>query len=551
MKILIENIIKHIESRPDDIAFGVKRKGNWETVSWRLYYQRAHEISDFMKGAGVESGDRVAVWTVNCPAWNIADLGIALTGAVMVSIFPNADEETVKQILLHSQPTVAFVSSPLQRDTIISAVPEMAERVYYLDLTAGLSDRNSGFSRDVTRIADTGHNCPDKVSSIFYTSGTSGVPKAVMHTGESLMMSAEWITKLFHLSQADTALSLLPITFIYERLHNYACQLSGIPVYYAGLASAYRETMKEIKPTFFVAVPQILLQIFHEISRTAEGVKLQEKALHYALNNDPASEIKEGKLPEAPAEFSEIFKCWRSEFGGMLRCFSFGAAAMPENVTRFFWNIGIPALMAYGSNEMSLVSNNVFPGHTCLGSVGVSVNESVRIRILDGEIQVKTPAMMQAYFKDKRLTTSVYTEDGWYRTGDSGEWRAGRFLVITGRRDDLFKASNGRFINPSVIEQKFSGMIEGGHILVFPDKQQRICLLVHDPKDVKMYEQEIRERITAFNNAHPDKQIAGYCLLQSPWSAESGEMTPNMKLRRKYIIEKYLNTLEKNIVYVV
>ena len=415
----------------------------------------------------------------------------------------------------------------------------------------------------------------EDLATIIFTSGTTGKPKGVMLTHQNIvsnvLASNPRIPRVKGMEFSDIkVLSFLPICHIFERMLFYLYQYNGYAIYFAESIEKMGDNIKEVQPHIMSVVPRLIEKVYDKIyDKGTSAGGLKSKIFLWALGVNKAKE-KLGKpsgLKEIIAD-KLVFKKWREGLGGNIITLVSGSAALAPRLNKMFQNAGIPILEGYGLTETSpVISVNSF-GKIKVGSVGhVLENLEVKIRE-DGEITVKGPSVFKGYFKNEEQTKEVFTEDGFFKTGDIGHIDEEGYLHITDRKKEMFKTSGGKYIAPQVIENqaKASKFIE--QVMVVGDGEKMPCAFVQPdfnfakqwairkninigetPEDIAK-SPELKERIgkdidylnTKLGNW---EQIKRFELTPEIWSIELGLLTPTLKLKRKAVKEKYLKLYNK------
>ena len=303
---------------------------------------------------------------------------------------------------------------------------------------------------------------PETFATLIYTSGTTGKPKGVMLSHKNLVTNFISASSVFNLKPTDKYLSILPLCHVGGRMGNYQTQYSGASIYYAESMGTIAVNMQEIKPDGFDAVPRILEKFYDVIiskGKKLKGIKksLFFRAVNLGLKYKPFGE--NGWFYEKRLRLADklIFSKWRTALGGNVRIVGCGGASLQPRLERIFWAAGIKIINMYGLTETSpiITINRTYKGKLKLGSVG-TVIEGVEVKIADdGEILCKGPNVMMGYYNDPELTKSAIDEEGWFHTGDIGYLDEDKFLMVTDRKKEIFKLSNGKFIAPQLIENIF------------------------------------------------------------------------------------------------
>jgi long-chain acyl-CoA synthetase len=417
---------------------------------------------------------------------------------------------------------------------------------------------------------------PDELATILYTSGTTGEPKGVMLTHSNLVSNL--IDSAGHLSfgRDDSALSVLPLSHIFERTAMYMYLYNGMAVYYAESLDTIGPNLREVKPTIFVGVPRIFEKIFARVKETAAAkgkmnvallnwaVAVGKEQAHYTINRQPVPMLL--ALKHRLADKLVFFKM-RQALGGRLRLLVSGGAALPEELGYIYLGAGLPIVQGYGLTETSPVITAGRLEDNRIGTVGKPIH-NVEVRIApDGEIETRGPNVMRGYYNKPVETADVLSADGWFKTGDIGTLDQDGFLRITDRKKELFKTSGGKYIAPQPIEQMIKGsqfvnqvvLIGNGRrfpaALIVPDwerlesyvqlkgiKASGPAALCAHPRIIDLFERQIASLTPDLAQYERVKKIA---LLEHELTIEGGELTPTMKVKRRVVDEKYRKVIDR------
>lgn len=565
-------------SKQDMLA--AKEQGAWKTYSTAAVADIVQRYSSGLLQSGIKQHDKIAIISTNRPEWIMTDLACQQIGAVLVPIYPTISEPELEFVLNDAGAGVLFVNNDdlyEKVQAIRSKLPSIRE-IYSFEKIAGVKHWS-----DITALAQTGDNdriatikdsiTPDDLATIIYTSGTTGTPKGVMLSHKNIMSNVEACLPILPVDDKGRALSFLPLNHIFERMVTYVYLTAGVSVYYAESMEAISDNLKEVKPSIFTTVPRLLEKVYEKImSRGLELSGIKRSLFFWAVNLAKQFEINKNlppwyKLQMAIAD-RLIFKKWREALGGELQCIVTGAAACQVRLLKIFSAAKIPILEGYGLTETSpVIAVNCMPEKDRMfGTVGPVIS-NVEVKLADdGEILCKGPNVTIGYYKRPDLTADAI-KDGWFHTGDIGVLVQGKFLKITDRKKELFKTSGGKFVAPQPIENKFkeSPFIEQ-IMVVGADRKFTGALIVpnfrnladwyakqgnaypgpekalHDTRVRQLYKQSVEKYNQFFNHI---EQVKKFELMPHEWTVNGGEMTPTLKLKRKVILEKYRDAIER------
>jgi long-chain acyl-CoA synthetase len=566
------------------VAFAAKEDGEWKKYSYEDYIRLSNWVSCSLLAMGIETGDKVAtIFSNSRPEWNFIDMGIAQIGAIHVPIYPTISHDEFTHVFNHSEAKLAFVSDKLLYRKLKPVLESCASIQHTLSINEveglkswsdfiRLGEKSAAYYQEVVEKIKQKIQ-PKDLATIIYTSGTTGLAKGVMLSHQNLVSNAIGVSKRQHLPTGSRILSFLPLCHVYERTMLYKYQYLGMEIYYAENVGTIGDNLKEIRPHGFDTVPRLLESVFDKI--IAKGNQLSgfkkklffwavELSFEYKQRGNSWFYKQQHKIAERL-----VYSKWREALGGEVDFIACGSAALQPKLERVFGAAGIPIFQGYGLTESSpiITTNYKIDGTNLFGTVG-PVLDNVEVRIADdGEILAKGPNIMMGYYKDPERTAEVIDNDGWLHTGDVGEFIDGRFLKITDRKKEMFKTTAGKYIAPQPIENRFKesyfiqqAMVIGENekfasALILPDFdflqkwarengilfQNKKELITHDKVLVRL-QQEIN---TVNKQLGLAEQIKRFRLIDDEWTPISGELSPTLKLKRKYIADKYKAMVEE------
>lgn len=578
-------IDRYLALFPDADAFAAKSDGKWIKYSTREYKEYSRWFAYGLLELGFRKGDKIATITNNRPEWNFADIGMAMAGVIHVPVYTSMNTAEYKYIIDHSDARMVIISDSKLYDTI-KPVCDLVNKVDYV-FTFNKTDHAPHWME----IIEKGKNCspetpeilgnikneitPADPATLIYTSGTTGTSKGVLLSHHNLVSNFLAAAQVFKLGPDDRYLNILPLCHVGGRMGNYQTQYSGACIYYAENMGTIAANLKEIKATGFDAVPRILEKVYANVMAKGRSLKGIKKSLFFwavrlGLLYKPFGE--NGWLYERKLKIADklIFSKWREAMGGCARIVGCGGASLHPRLERIFWAAGIKILNMYGLTETSpIITINRQEKPFCkLGTVGALI-DGVEVKINDdGEILTRGDNVMIGYYKDEELTRSVIDKDGWFHTGDVGNWVEGKFLSVTDRKKEIFKLSNGKFVAPQPIENRLKesafidqAMVVGEHqkfatALVLPDFRylKEWCesgnlFSGQDPVELvrlKEVREAINQEIAGMNRSLSEpERIMRFRMVTDEWSPVTGELSASLKLKRKVIESKYSSLLEE------
>jgi len=565
-----------------DKAFVTKSKGEWVATSTQEFIDRGNAISRGLIKLGVQPNDKIAVISLtNRTEWNIMDLGVLQIGAQNVPIYPTITEEDYAYILNHSEAIYCFVSCSTVYAKVKAIMDQTALKgVYCFDELPDCEHwsvveklgEDSGVQEEVE--ARKKAVTPEMLATIIYTSGTTGKPKGVMLSHHNVVSNALYASERIPLPGGTAkALSFLPVCHIYERVIMYLYMIKGVSIYFAESMETISDNLKEHKPHVMTAVPRLLEKVYDSIIAKGADLKGIKKALFFWAVNiglDYAPYGENGAWYELKLKIARklIFSKWKEALGGNLSVIASGSAALQPRLARIFNAAQMGVMEGYGLTETSPVVsvNDMRNGLFRIGTVGKLIAETEVKIAKDGEICVKGPQVMMGYYKDPEKTAEVII-DGYFHTGDIGEFDADGFLRITDRKKEMFKTSGGKYVAPQLLENRLkqSRFVEQVMVVGEGEKMPAALIqpnfefikewaqrkfeksfasneaLVADPKVLNRLQEEVDAANEQFAKWEKVKQFR---LTPDIWSIDAGHVTPTLKLKRKVIKEKYINLYE-------
>lgn len=569
-------------SIPD--ALTTKQNGVWVKTSTEEYIAKANAVSRALLRMNVQKNDKIAIISSNNRTeWNIMDIGILQTGAQSVPVYPTISEEDYEYILNHSGAIYCFVSDAevLRKVNLIKHnVPNLKE-VYSFNEIEGCKNWTELLilgedSSNQNLVEERKNNVKSEdLATIIYTSGTTGRPKGVMLSHKNIVSNVlDSASRIPFEAGKSRALSFLPVCHIFERMILYLYQYYGVAVYFGESIDKVGDNIREVQPNVITAVPRLLEKVYDKIyAKGTELTGVKKKLFFWAIDLGLKYEPygANGFWYELQLKIARklIFSKWKEGLGGNLDLMVSGSAALQPRLARIFAAAEIPVMEGYGLTETSpVISVNDTRNHGFkIGTVG-KVIDNVEVKIAeDGEILCKGPNVMMGYYKDPEKTAEAL-QDGYFHTGDIGIFDEEGFLKITDRKKEMFKTSGGKYIAPQLIENtmKQSRFIE--QIMVIGDGQKMPAAFIQPSFDFikewgvihginvgKSNEEivsnekviaRIQEEVDSLNEKFGNwEKIKRFELTPDIWSIEGGQLTPTLKLKRKVVMEKYIDLFHK------
>ena len=588
-KRLFDCIDHQLTHFPKQDMLNAKINGIWKNYSTADVKILVDKLSAGLLQLGVsgndftdEGADKIAIISNNRPEWLITDMAVQQTGAVLVPLYPTTNASEIQFILNDAQAKYIFVSNREMYQKIKDLQPYVPslKNIFSFDEIEGVDHHTkitSAVNEEwIEKLKQVKTSIPEThLATLIYTSGTTGTPKGVMLSHANIcsnVINAK-ASFPFNDSSESKVLSFLPLNHIFEKLVSYIYMYSGYGIYYAESLETIGDNLQEVMPEGFTTVPRLLEKVFEKIMHAGENLSGIKKKLFYrsvSLAEKYENKTSGSLWYKAQLAMANklIFSKWRKALGGNIKFIVTGGAACQIKLLRIFNAAKIPVYEGYGPTENSPVISvsRLEKGGSIIGTVGpVIIGQQVKLEP-DGEICVKGPSVMKGYYKRPDLTAETII-DGWLHTGDIGIWVNEKFLKITDRKKELFKTSGGKYVAPQPLENKLKEhplieqvIIVGAErkfvgALIVPSftnlknwmQQRNISFTTNEEaiqnKDVLEHFKDIVEEINpSFNHV---EQIKKFELLPYEWSIETGEMTPKMSLKRKIIMEKYRDAIER------
>ena len=573
-----------IENKPIKKALVTKKNGKWIATSTEEFKEKADQISRALLRLGVKPNDKIAVISsANRTEWNIMDIGILQIGAQNVPIYPTISSDDYEYIFNHAEVSYCFLSDKalfVKANGIKDNVPTLKE-IYSFEeidgcknwqeiLDLGIDTSNQDEVEKLKKAVKT-----DDLATLIYTSGTTGKPKGVMLSHKNIVSNVIASSERLPLTQGETVvLSFLPVCHIFERMLHYLYIYNSISIYFAESIDKIKDNIVEVNPHLMSVVPRLLEKIYDGIMLKGAQLTGIKKmiffwAVEVGLKYEPYG--ANGWWYEQKLNIARklIFSKWKAALGGNLDTMVSGSAALQPRLARIFAAAEMYVMEGYGLTETSpVVTVNQLAHHSFkIGTVGKPI-ANVEVKIADDEeILVKGPNVMLGYYKDPKKTAEVL-KNGYFHTGDKGKIDEDGFLMITGRKKEIFKTSGGKYVSPVLLENEFkqSPFIE--QVAVFGEGEKMPTAIIQpnfefirkwcerkgyesseDNSELICYEkviQRIQKEIDAKNEKFGKwERVKRFELTPEVWSVDNKLLTPTFKTKRNEILKKYKHLYEK------
>jgi len=583
---LAELLHARVRIHPDKTAYIRKRNSLWVSHTWADLGRDVFLIAMALKDAGVKAGDAVAILSQTRPEWSLADFAILSLGAVSIPIYSSVKSDEVDYILKNSGAKFLFVEDGIQRDKVRALLEQSPSSLQFISFDSVTDGPFLGYDTWLTSIQakmrDAGSEAsdleqwktsagairPETLATIVYTSGTTGLPKGAEVTHGAFLCICADSKDALGLEDTDTTLLFLPTAHILGRAEHMFLLGIGWTIAFAENLGTIMDNMNEVKPTILVSVPRIYEKLYAAIHSkfSNKGYKkaIFDRAL--AVGRAYSQALQRGLQPSlvtrAQYEFFDriIFQKVRERFGGRLRFTISGGAPLAAEIAEFFHACGILILEGYGLTETTgpIACNR--PKSFKFGTVG-HLLPSAQLKVAqDGEILLKGGMLFQGYHDRPDLTNEVMVGD-YFATGDIGVVDPDGFLKITDRKKDLIITAGGKNIAPQKIENLLKSDILFSNVVVFGDRQKYLVALltinvgearrlasangvgfrdIEDLVSQPEFNKLVKKRLDASNRNLPSyEQIKRFRILPRELSIEAGELTPSLKVKRKFCEQKY------------
>jgi long-chain acyl-CoA synthetase len=569
-------------------AMKSKRGGKWVSVSVPEFRDTVRYFATGMRHLGVKPGDRVAILSENRPEWAMGDFAILANAAITVPIYPTLLGWQIEYILNDSGSVAVICSTEEQLQKIVdirSHCPHI-HNIIVCDPPASLPSGVLTFQH----VADSGKQHDDKSSfdelrsraraddlaTLVYTSGTTGNPKGAMLTHKNIASNAAAGLQVLPIQAGWTAMSILPLSHILERMADYCYLRQGVCIAYAEAITKVGENLQEIHPDVFAAVPRLFEKMRERIMNNVAtspaskqkifrwALKVAEERLPYMVGNKP---MPLGLKVRAAIADKLVFRKILDRLGGNVKFVLSGGAPLSAELAAFFIGAGLNILEGYGLTETSPVISLNSREHRKIGTVG-RIIPGVEVKIApDGEILARGPNIMKGYWNNPEATAQAIDAEGWFHTGDIGEIDSEGFLKITDRKKDIIINAYGKNIAPQPLEALLKSSPYIGTPVLIGDRRKYLAALivpnfeklerdaaamgirstnrddlVGDPKVKELFQKEIDRFNT---NLDRQEKIRRFALLPRDFTIDEDEITPSLKVKRKVIDKKYKNIIDE------
>ncbi len=497
--------------------------GKIKSYTYKSAGEEIRKIATALNAYDLPKHSHIALLSKNCAHWIMSDIAIMMAGHVSIPIYPTLNDTSIHQILTHSESKVIIIGKLDNFASQQKGIPDIHK------ISVNLYGENTGDSweelvKKHPPLAEPNLPKKDDLASIIYTSGTTGTPKGVMHTVGNFITAANTFNRTVDLPKHPRLFSYLPLGHIAERVGIAMFGLVlGATISFAESLETFASDLERTQPHTFFAVPRIWAKFQEKILDT-----IPQKKLNVLLNIPIVNNIIKKKLKQKLGLTSAVV-------------IISGAAPLASSLMRWYKKIGIQVLQGYGMTEDCIISHINLPNYNRIGSVGRPLVGVQTKLSAEGEVCIKNDCLMTGYFKAPDITASVFTDDGYLKTGDLGEYDHDGYLTITGRAKDQFKTDKGKYISPAPIELELS---KNGDIeqicIVGTGIPQPIALVTPSLSGKAKSHQDFSESLwKSIQEINPSlekhEKLAKVVVMKEDWTVDNGLATPTLKVKRNSV----------------
>ncbi|MEQ3492010.1 AMP-binding protein [Vibrio sp. SSH13-20] len=526
-----EMILKWAEERPNEVYLKQIINRQFVEFTYAEVADKALKLVTALRNLGVQPGEKVALVSKNCAEWFICDLAMMLGDYVSVPIFPTAGADTIEYCVTHSESKALIggkLDAPAATQQVIDSMPDLISIALPYDTAPKCQYQFTEIIADVEPSAERPQHHDDKLMSLVYTSGTSGLPKGAMLTYGAFSWSVQQLINHIGIQENDRLFSYLPLAHITERVYIFGSSImGGVTTAFPESLDTFIEDVKMHRPTLFISVPRLWTLFQQRIQD-----KLPQKKLNILLKIPFVNSLIKKKLADGLGlDQARVLGC--------------GSAPVSPALLEWYRSVGLNITEAWGMTESFAYSTLNYPFRADkIGSVG-NAGPGIELKIADDdEIMVRGKGLFSGYYKNDIATQESFDSEGWLHTGDIGSIDADGYLTIQGRKKDTFKTAKGKFVAPVPIEKKLFeySRVEMMCLIGLGLPAPILLVVPHDfPNfDKERYARTTRKVVARMNQElESHEQIKGVLMIQDPWSIENGILTPTLKIKRHVLEQKY------------
>mgnify|MGYP000557232085 CR=1 FL=1 len=526
-----EMILKWAQERPNEVYLKQIINRQFVEYTYADVADQALRLVSALRKLGIHPGDKVALVSKNCAEWFICDLAMMLGDYVSVPIFPTAGADTIEYCITHSESKAVIggkLDDPAATQQVIDSIADLISISLPYDTAPRCQYQFKQLIDDAEPSEERPQHYDDKLMSLVYTSGTSGLPKGAMLTYGAFSWSAQQLINHIGIQENDRLFSYLPLAHITERVYIFGSSImGGVPTAFPESLDTFIEDVKMQRPTLFISVPRLWTLFQQRIQD-----KLPQKTLNILLKIPFVNSLIKKKLADGLGlDQARVLGC--------------GSAPVSPALLKWYHSIGLNITEAWGMTESFAYSTLNYPFRADkIGSVG-NAGPGVELKIAsDAEIMVRSKGLFSGYYKNDIATQESFDKEGWLHTGDIGAIDNDGYLTIQGRKKDNFKTAKGKFVSPVPIEKKLFeySRVEMMCLIGLGLPAPILLVVPHDfPNfDKQRYARSTKKVIERMNQELAShEQIKGVLMIKEPWSIENGILTPTLKIKRHVLEQKY------------
>ncbi|PAR50481.1 AMP-dependent synthetase [Vibrio metoecus] len=526
-----EMLLRWAQERPNEVYLKQIINRKFVEFTYADVADQALRLVSALRGLGAEPGDRIALISKNCAEWFICDLALMLGDYISVPIFPTAGSETIDYCLEHSESKILIVGKLDDNKAttqVLTNRPNLLSIALPYPSAAQCQYEYRTLLKQHQPSTERPNHFDEKVMSLVYTSGTSGLPKGAMLTYGAFTWSAQQLINHIGIEEGDRLFSYLPLAHITERVYIFGSSiLGGVPTAFPESLDTFIEDVKMHRPTLFISVPRLWTLFQQRIQD-----KLPQKKLNILLKIPFINSLIKRKLADGLGlDQARVLGC--------------GSAPVSPALLEWYRSVGLNITEAWGMTESFAYSTLNYPFRADkIGTVG-NAGPGIELKIAeDEEILVRSKGLFAGYYKNDTATAESFNDDGWLHTGDIGFIDSEGYLTIQGRKKDTFKTAKGKFVAPVPIEKKLFEYSRVEMMCLIGSGLPAPILLVIPHQfpdfDRARYERTVQKVITRMNRElESHEQIKGVLMIKDPWSIDNGILTPTLKIKRHVLEKKY------------
>lgn len=565
-------------------CFHHNQHGIWRKLLWGETADLVLRLASAIRSIGVKPGDKVGILSQTRMEWTLADLSIMSCGAVTVPIYPTMPESRMEYILKDADISFVFVENTSLREILTRIAGRLGKPLKIIQIADDIG-KPSDLSMAKALVHKPGINFTpikeqienikdDDAATIIYTSGTTGTPKGVVLTHKNIIAEVNATRDIFHFEPNEIGLLCLPLSHVLGRLMQYHQLADGYQLAFLESYDKFADNCLEIKPHLIVGVPRMVEKIYERLLTLLEKESDWKKSLFnkaVRVGKERGEKTQKHVKPSALLSCKYwlahklVFKKLLDRLGGRVKIFVCGGAPLNKDLAKFFHALGFLILEGYGLTETFAAATVNRPDDFHFGTVGKPI-PGIQLKIApDGEVMLKGPTIFKEYLNQPEELKKVMTQDGWFLTGDVGELSRDGFLRITDRKKDIIITAGGQNVAPQMIESFLMENRFINHCMVYGDKKKYLTAIItlntettleyarkeglnisitdlpDHPKIYELIDSIIKEKNSQLARHETIKKFA---ILDHDFSEGNGELTPTMKVRRKFTSEKYRDILE-------